>query len=243
LIFDKKNERTLNNLHAAELAQARVDEAVTSVAKGTADVSVAVAVVIAIEPALVEPARAIGNTTKTEQIEAISFVSVPDEVKSASKDATLQTTLLKAKKRVELTPLLTSSSAQSLDLEIPAFANSTSARQARVEVSNGNGVSGMAKWMGGFLGRQGIAVSRLTNEYPFTRETTKIQYQAGFKESAQALQHALQGDTQLMPINQAQATDRFDVRLVLGQDAIAKIAKITQSDQVNRATLLALKSR
>ena len=239
LIFDKKIERTLNNLYAAELAQARVNEAVTSVAKRAADVSVAV--VISNEPVLDEPARAIGNTTKTEQIKAISLVSVPVEVKSASQDAALQTSLLEAKKQVELTPLLTSSSAHSLDLEIPAPANSSTSRQARVEVSNGNGVSGMAKWMGGFLGRQGIAVSRLTNEYPFTRETTKIQYQAGFKESAQALQKALQGDTLLMPINQA--TDRFDVRLVLGQDAIAKIAKITQSDQVNRATLLALKSR
>ena len=237
LIFDKKNERTLNNLHAAELAQARVDEAVTSVAKGAADVSVAAA--IAFEPPLVEPVRAIGNPTKTEQIKAISLI--PDEVKSASKDATLQTTLLESKKRVELTPLLTSSFAHSPDLEIPAPANSTTARQARVEVSNGNGVNGMAKWMSGFLGRQGIAVSRLSNEYPYTRETTKIQYQAGFKESAQALQKALQGDTLLMPINQA--TDRFDVRLVLGQDAIAKIAKITQSEQVNRASLLALKSR
>ena len=242
LIFDKKNERTLNNLHAAELAQARVNEAVTSVAKRAADVSVAV--VISNEPVLDEPARAIGNTTKTEQIKAISLVSVPVEVKSASQDAALQTSLLEAKKQVELTPLLTSSSAHSLDLEIPAPANSSTSRQARVEVSNGNGVSGMAKWMGGFLGRQGIAVSRLTNEYPFTRETTKIQYQAGFKESAQALQKALQGDTLLMPINQA--TDRFDVRLVLGRDTIAKIAKITQSEQANRATkatLLALNSR
>ena len=242
LIFDKKNERTLNNLHAAELAQARVNEAVTSVAKRAADVSVAV--VISNEPVLDEPARAIGNTTKTEQIKAISLLSVPVEVKSASQDAALQTSLLEAKKQVELTPLLTSSSAHSLDLEIPAPANSSTSRQARVEVSNGNGVSGMAKWMGGFLGRQGIAVSRLTNEYPFTRETTKIQYQAGFKESAQALQKALQGDTLLMPINQA--TDRFDVRLVLGRDTIAKIAKITQSEQANRATkatLLALKSR
>ena len=242
LIFDKKNERTLNNLYAAELAQARVNEAVTSVAKRAADVSVAV--VISNEPVLDEPARAIGNTTKTEQIKAISLVSVPVEVKSASQDAALQTSLLEAKKQVELTPLLTSSSAHSLDLEIPAPANSSTSRQARVEVSNGNGVSGMAKWMGGFLGRQGIAVSRLTNEYPFTRETTKIQYQAGFKESAQALQKALQGDTLLMPINQA--TDRFDVRLVLGRDTIAKIAKITQSEQANRATkatLLALKSR
>ena len=242
LIFDKKNERTLNNLHAAELAQARVNEAVTSVAKRAADVSVAV--VISNEPVLDEPARAIGNTTKTKQIKAISLLSVPVEVKSASQDAALQTSLLEAKKQVELTPLLTSSSAHSLDLEIPAPANSSTSRQARVEVSNGNGVSGMAKWMGGFLGRQGIAVSRLTNEYPFTRETTKIQYQAGFKESAQALQKALQGDTLLMPINQA--TDRFDVRLVLGRDTIAKIAKITQSEQANRATkatLLALKSR
>ena len=242
LIFDKKNERTLNNLHAAELAQARVDEAVTPVAKGAGDISVAVAVAVVVdtEPALVD----IGNATKTTQIKAISLVTVPDEVKSASKDATLQMTLLEEKKRVELTPLLTSSSANSLDLEITAPANSTTAKQARVEVSNGNGVSGMAKWMGGFLGRQGIAVSRLTNEHPFTREITKIQYQAGFKESAQALQQALHGDAQLMPINQA--TDRIDVRLVLGQDAIAKIAKITQSEQANRATratLLALKSR
>ena len=242
LIFDKKNERTLNNLHAAELAQARVDEAVTPVAKGAGDISVAVAVAVVVdtEPALVD----IGNATKTTQIKAISLVTVPDEVKSASKDATLQMTLLEEKKRVELTPLLTSSSANSLDLEITAPANSTTAKQARVEVSNGNGVSGMAKWMGGFLGRQGIAVSRLTNEHPFTREITKIQYQAGFKESAQALQQALHGDAQLMPINQA--TDRIDVRLVLGQDAIAKIAKITQLEQANRATkatLLALKSR
>ena len=79
----------------------------------------------------------------------------------------------------------------------PAPAN-TPAPLARVEIANGNGVTGMAKRMKQALGRQGIAVSRLTNARPYRQLETTIEYRAGHAQSAEQLRDALRGQPALV---------------------------------------------
>lgn len=89
-------------------------------------------------------------------------------------------------------------------------------REFKLEVSNGNGINGMAAGFRGFLKRQGIATARLTNQKPFTQETTQTQYRAGYRAEAAALNAQLPKPGALVETKSL----RWDiqVRLVLGKD-------------------------
>jgi hypothetical protein len=54
----------------------------------------------------------------------------------------------------------------------------------KLEVSNGNGISGFAARVAGHLGRLGVATGRLTNEGTFSQPTTLIQYREGYRSHA-----------------------------------------------------------
>lgn len=99
-------------------------------------------------------------------------------------------------------------------------------KMSRVEVSNGNGITGMAKRIKGVLGRYGIDVSRLTNDRPFKQQDTKIQYRAGYEHAAEGLKLALRGHAVVVPVNNL--SGNTDVRLVLGKDAVAHMALIEE---------------
>lgn len=98
-------------------------------------------------------------------------------------------------------------------------------RMARLEVANGNGVTGMARRFRHLLGAMGIPVDRLSNDKPYTQISTTIQYSPGFEKQAASLQKALQGKAQLSSKQLAAA----DVRLVLGRDASQSLAAATEA--------------
>lgn len=98
-------------------------------------------------------------------------------------------------------------------------------RMARLEVANGNGVTGMARRFRHLLGSMGIPVERLSNDKPYTQVATTIQYRPGFEKQAASLQKALQGKAQLTSKQLAAA----DVRLVLGKDASQSLAAATEA--------------
>ena len=104
---------------------------------------------------------------------------------------------------------------------------------ARVEIANGNGVTGMARRIKHALGRQGIAVSRLTNARPFRQVETTIEYRAGHAQHAEQLRDALRGHAVLVAA--PNLPTQADVRLVLGRDATVHLAWIETSD--NRAAV------
>lgn len=134
---------------------------------------------------------------------------------------------VKAAPAVPAPPALTIAPAARTDAEAlaaaPAKAERTTA--ARLEISNGNGVTGLAKRYRSVLGQLGILASRLSNARPFRQQASIIQYRPGYEAQAASLQNALPGKTAL----QRSATlTGADVRLLLGKDAPLQLAQAEQ---------------
>jgi len=86
----------------------------------------------------------------------------------------------------------------------------------RLEVSNGNGVEGLAARVAKQLNHVGVTTTLLTNQRPFDQVTTEIQYREGYRSAATGL-----GATLKVPMAVVKKDDlRSDiqVRLVLGED-------------------------
>jgi hypothetical protein len=112
----------------------------------------------------------------------------------------------------------------------PAVRLESEARPPRVEISNGNGVPGMAARVSRWFTTQGLPVRRLTNQRPFTQRQTVIQYRSGHEEAALRMSHALPVRAAIEP---APAMDlRSDLRLVLGHDWTRLMACLTQACQL-----------
>lgn len=86
----------------------------------------------------------------------------------------------------------------------------------RLEVSNGNGVTGMAARVGKWLGEQGIKTATLTNLRPYVQQTTTVQYRSGQEEAAQRVARSLPAPAEAAPAPTRGL--RSDVRVVLGRD-------------------------
>lgn len=131
--------------------------------------------------------------------------------------------------KLKSSAVIASSPAKDVSDKTIVAAAATPARKAvtpaaRLEVANGNGVGGMAKRIGNALGQKGIAVSRLTNERPYTQQATKIEYRAGYEQAATALKRAMNGHAVLVQSSDLSA--KTDMRLVLGKDAVSNMAQI-----------------
>lgn len=85
----------------------------------------------------------------------------------------------------------------------------------RVEISNGNGVRGMAKSVGKVIASSDRRIVRLTNQPYFNVKFTRIEYNKKYEHAARTLAHALGGSIPVVPSN---AKYGPDIRLVLGKD-------------------------
>ncbi len=92
----------------------------------------------------------------------------------------------------------------------------------RLEVANGNGVSGAASKVSKFLRGQGYAAARLTNQKPFKTKTTQIYYRSGYEAQALLLQSKLLDAPKLIERNDMRAN--ISVRVVLGKDMVTQLA-------------------
>jgi tetratricopeptide (TPR) repeat protein len=90
-------------------------------------------------------------------------------------------------------------------------------KTARLEVSNGNGVTGLARRTAAYLRGRGYTTARLTNQIPFTQAVTEIQYRQGHEEQARQLKAALSLPARIVQSQQLNTT--IAVRMVLGRDA------------------------
>ncbi len=92
----------------------------------------------------------------------------------------------------------------------------------RLEVANGNGVTGLARKVRATLAQQGLPVSYLSNLKPYRTLETTIQYRSGFRDEALRL-----GRTLIKPpilVSNDRLRGSADVQLVLGKDATSTMA-------------------
>jgi len=110
-------------------------------------------------------------------------------------------------------------------------------KASRLEVSNGNGVTGMAARVGRWLATQGVPTERLSNRQPFAQRHTVVQYRVGREDAALNV-------ARLLPVNakaESQPTPglRSDVRVVLGHDWV-QVAACLERNTCRPAASLAM---
>ncbi|MFZ2854086.1 MAG: tetratricopeptide repeat protein [Rhodocyclaceae bacterium] len=118
-----------------------------------------------------------------------------------------------------------------------AIASVGPAKAQRLEVANGNGVTGLAREMSGLLESTGYAHVRKTNEIPYRMPATEIQYRPGFEPQARDLQTTLRRAIPLVASTQLRAD--VQVRLLLGKDARSVTELVAQAKPLPSATLAA----
>jgi tetratricopeptide (TPR) repeat protein len=113
----------------------------------------------------------------------------------------------------------------------------TSVPSFKLEISNGNGVLGLAKRVAGRLVGAGVRTARLTNQRPFNQPTTEVQYREGYAVAAAALAAKLQHPVQIKPKHDL--ASHIDVRLVLGRDTLSDVALVVPPAAKPAATTIA----
>ena len=100
------------------------------------------------------------------------------------------------------------------------LATKTAPETVRLEVANGNGVTGLAKRTSSSLKRRGYAVARLTNQVPYKQMITEIQYRQGQENQARRLNALLSAPAKL--VESSHLRPGVGVRLVLGRDVVQR---------------------
>jgi len=104
------------------------------------------------------------------------------------------------------------------------------AQSYRLELSNGNGVTGMARRLGEQLIAKGLPKARLTNQKPFRQRLTQIQYRDGYADVAAALRSRMPNQPPM--IRTAALRVSTDVRVVLGRDLPRDVALLDAAPEV-----------
>lgn len=91
----------------------------------------------------------------------------------------------------------------------------------RIEISNGNGVVGMAKQVSDFLVRNGYARARLTDREPYRQVPTEIHYRPGY--SRQAGEIARMMPAPVPAVESYNLRKDIHVRVLLGRDVAREV--------------------
>jgi hypothetical protein len=91
-----------------------------------------------------------------------------------------------------------------------------------LEISNGNGKTGMARALGQDMRRAGFNVKRVTNALPYDKHSSYLLYPQDLRDEASQL--AASFNMPLRMVAGDTSNRRVDIRLVLGRDAIGKLA-------------------
>ncbi len=96
----------------------------------------------------------------------------------------------------------------------------------RIEVSNGNGVTGMARGVSANMRAEGVRVARITNSRPFNTARSAIIYPAGMEERAAEIGRMLPAAPRMVAGSSAHRN--VDVRVILGADAVPNAPDIAR---------------
>jgi lipoprotein NlpI len=111
----------------------------------------------------------------------------------------------------------------------------------RLEVSNGNGVAGMAARVGRWLATQGVRTDRLSNQPRFVQQQTVVQYRDGHEQAALRIARSLPANAKAESVPRTGL--RSDVRVVLGRDWVQTAACLSSDTCRPAATELALSGK
>jgi len=109
----------------------------------------------------------------------------------------------------------------------PSMQTLRPAKDIAIEISNGNGVSSMARQMGDYLTQKGFNVVRYTNADSFEHSTTRVYFRKEGLETTLALQSEL---PEIQELNEVAKLDRprLKVKMVMGRDLIAYKERLPQ---------------
>lgn len=244
IALDASNERARNNLNAVNIALARLGNRDTvQLAQEIKPLTLPLVQAAPADPllAIISPPLKLTVSERVEpqaRKELVQIVPYVFELRLKQPNATVFADVKNTK------PEFVSAAAEVLATVLPSVLPKvrpsvpmrvTVGTNSRIEVANGNGVTGMAKRISNVLNRQGISVSRLSNELPYKQLETKIHYRAGFEKTAANLKDALKGHA--VAVLTPTLSANSDVRLVLGRDAIAHMALL---ESMSGDTVLAL---
>lgn len=99
---------------------------------------------------------------------------------------------------------------------VASMSVSAELRGVRLEVSNGVGITRLARRTADRLATEGVLTARLTNAQPYRQAKTEIQFVTGHAQAAQALQSRMPAVVHAVPASRLSAG--VQVRLVLGHD-------------------------
>ncbi|MCC2681058.1 MAG: hypothetical protein K0S36_622 [Nitrosospira multiformis] len=115
----------------------------------------------------------------------------------------------------------------------PQDSGKFSGQDIRIEVSNGNGVPGMARQVSDFLQQNGFARTRLTDRQPYQQVLTEIHYRPGHSDVAEEISRLMPGG---VPMVESYNLRRdIHVRVMLGKDAVRQGAYLENSRRVQIA--------
>ena len=126
-------------------------------------------------------------------------------------------------------------------VEMPVTATTATSAVVKLEVRNGNGVTGMAAATARKLASDSVQVVRLTNEKGFNVERTRIEYESGFKDAASQLAEKFGAATMV----QVDSCWKADMRLVIGKDLVRTRPAVATPEAAGKrpATTAAAKAR
>lgn len=94
--------------------------------------------------------------------------------------------------------------------------NHSDFKGTKIEISNGNGINGMARQVSEFFQHHGFLKARLTNHPNFTQNETEIYFRADNLEAAQQINQMLPKRAKLIETNQLRPD--INVKVLLGRD-------------------------
>lgn len=105
---------------------------------------------------------------------------------------------------------------------VPHDSGRVDGRNLRIEVSNGNGVAGMARQVSRFLQQNGFVKPRLTDRQPFEQVQTEIHYRPGNYSLADQVSQLLPKQVPLLERHSLRSD--IQVRVLLGKDVVHEAA-------------------
>lgn len=130
-------------------------------------------------------------------------------------------------KAIESDPLITAFSDQ---ISQPQDLKPLENKDIRIEVSNGNGITGMARQVSVFFQQYGLAGVRLTNHQTYNQYQTEIYYQSGNYQQAHQINQMLPKQVKLVE-SKALRSD-IQIKILLGQDYSREIAYFSRKDPI-----------